>query len=510
MRRWLFGFIVLTSALPACASAGDLHPSTERPAAKATIDNESARRAIQQAAEHVQEKDLPGAAAVLDEVIGAPSFGRLSADVRYRVFWLAGAIALQRGQNDTAHRHLLKASEYADAESGVWHDRLRAAFDSKDYVDSARCIGVIARRWPKTLADVNDMAIFRVADAIDGQPEHANERHDLLESLFSARWKASDSEPEEFWRDLARLRLAGSDSRRAMEAVSRIHSPRPIATMRIDKRFDRLTQKDPRAFDVDRAIDYSIKDAQAQVDASPDKLKPVSVLLYHLHNAMQFERELAVADDIIAKTRNGEDTQRYKDFDENYVWVLDSRAGALAGLGRWEDALKQRVRAARRPERGGMNVSQVINLGGLYIVLGRPGDALEAVTELGSTSPYGRMQLEHVQLEAAVQRNDAEAVRTHLAYMREHRKDAIGTFQHALLGSGDMDGAASLLIERLGRDDWRSDALVEIQDYADTPATPFLVKRRSQWKALAARPDVQAALSKVGRIEHFKLTAPRS
>lgn len=369
---------------------------------------------------------------------------------------------------------------------------------------------MIAQRWPKTLADVNDMAIFRVANAIDDPPAHVDERRDLLESLFSAKWKSSDGEPEEFWRDLARLRLAGSDPRRAMEPVSRIHSPRPIVTMRIDKRFDRLTQKDPHAFDVGRAIDYSIKNAQAQIDASPDTLQPVSALLYRLHDAMQFERELAVADDVIAKTRNGEDGQHYKDFDENYVWVLDSRAEALAGLGRWDEALKQRVRAARRPERGGMNVSQVINLGGLYIVLGRPDDALEAVTELGSTSPYGRMQLEHVQLEAAVQRNDAEGVRKHLAYMREHRNDAIGTFQEALLGSGDMDGAASLLIERLGRDDWRGDALVDMQDYAETPATPFLARRRSQWKALAARPDVQAALSKVGRIERFKLTPPRS
>lgn len=510
MRSWLFGFIVLTSAPPACASAGDLHPSTERPAAKATIDNESAQRAIQQAAEQAKANDLPDAAAVLDEVIGAPSFGRLSADVRYRVSWLAGAIALQRGQNETAHRHLLKASEYADAESSVWHDRLRAAFDSKDYVDSARCIGVIAQRWPKTLADVNDMAIFRVANAIDDPPAHSNERRDLLESLFSAKWKSGDGEPEEFWRDLARLRLAGNDPRRATEPLSRIHSPRPIVTMRIDKRFDRLVQKDPRAFDIDRAIDRSIKDAQAQVDASPGTLQPISVLLYRLHDAMQFERELAVADDVIAKTRNGEDTQRYKDFDEEYVWILDHRAEALAGLGRWDDALKQRVRAARRPERGGMNVSQVINLGGLYIVLGRPDDALEAVTELGSASPYGRMQLEHVQLEAAVQRNDAEAIRKHLAYMREHREDAIGTFQEALLGSGDMDGAAGLLIERLGRDDWRSDALVDMQDYAETPAAPFLAKRRSQWKALVARPDVQAALSKVGRVERFKLTPPRS
>lgn len=510
MRRWLFGLIIATSALPGLAVAEDLHPSTEREAAKVTFDNESARRAIQQANEHVQQKDLPGAAAALDEVIGAPSFGRLSADVRYRVLWFAGAIALDRGQNDIAHRHLVKASEYADAEGEVWHNRLRAAFDSKDYADSARCISMIARRWPKTLADVNDIAIFRVANEIDDPPAHANERRELLESLFAAKWKSRDGEPDEFWRDLARLRLAGNDPRRAMEAVSRIHSPRPIIAMRIDKRFDRLTQKDPHAFDVDRAIDASIKDAQAQVEAAPDSMNAVSVLLYRLHDALQFERQLAVADDVIAKARNGEDSRRYKDFDEYYVWVLDHRAVALAGLGRWEEALKQLTRAARRPEGGGMNVSQAINLGDLYIVLGRPDDALEAVVELGYASPYGRMQQEHVQLEAAVQRNDAEAVRTHLAYLREHRKDAIGTFQDALLVSGDMDGAAHLLIERLGRDDWRSDALVEIQDYAETPATPFLVKQRSQWKALAARPDVQAALSKVGRIEHFKLASPRS
>ncbi|MHA6204118.1 hypothetical protein ACXU4B_06840 [Dyella soli] len=152
-----------------------------------------------------------------------------------------------------------------------------------------------------------------------------------------------------------------------------------------------------------------------------------------------------------------------------------------------------------------MNVSQIINLGSFYAGLHRPGEALAMVSELGPMSPFGRMQLEIVKLEIALQQGDRAAVATHLAYMREHRADAIATWQSALLVAGDLDAAADLLVERLDHEEWRSAALDDMQQYADMRLTPVDAQCLQRWRAIIARPAVQQALAKVGRVEHFNL-----
>jgi len=165
------------------------------------------------------------------------------------------------------------------------------------------------------------------------------------------------------------------------------------------------------------------------------------------------------------------------------------------------------ITVARLPENGGLNVSQAINLGELYANLGKANKAAEAIARVGTMSPYGRMQLEDVKLRIAIGRHDKSAVARHMAYIREHRADAVLTWEFALLLHGDLDQAAALLIERLEKPEWRSDALAAVQSY-DAPIhrTPLEQRIFDRMQAIVARPDVQAALRKVGRIEHVNLT----
>lgn len=152
-----------------------------------------------------------------------------------------------------------------------------------------------------------------------------------------------------------------------------------------------------------------------------------------------------------------------------------------------------------------MNVSQIINLGQLYADMRRPREALDTVQELGSVSDYGKMQQELVRLQAAIVQQDQAAIASHMSYMREHRNDAIATWQTALLHANELDESAKLLIERLNSEQWRTDALSDMQNYADIQVPPMDVERMKRWRAVIARPDVQQALNKVGRIETFKL-----
>ena len=154
-----------------------------------------------------------------------------------------------------------------------------------------------------------------------------------------------------------------------------------------------------------------------------------------------------------------------------------------------------------------MNVSQLINLGGLYADLGLPDKAADTIVELGNMSPFGRMQLESVKLRIAVAKNDAAAIAASMDYQREHRADAIATWEDALLLCGKLDEAASLLIERLQKPAWRNAALVDMQHYADVTETPTEKLIHDRWNTVTARPDVQAAMQKVGRVERFHMAA---
>lgn len=42
-----------------------------------------------------------------------------------------------------------------------------------------------------------------------------------------------------------------------------------------------------------------------------------------------------------------------------------------------------------------------------------------------------------------------------------------------------------------------------MQTYLPEPATPRDLEMRTRWQSVLARPDVQAALAKVGRVESY-------
>ena len=307
------------------------------------------------------------------------------------------------------------------------------------------------------------------------------------------------------WRDLALLHIERNDIARATAVALRITSAQAALSMRVDRRFDPITLKRSRNFDIDRLVAAEIEAAQERVKAQPDKLEPIADLQELLLITGQYARVLSISDTVLVHAGRGDGPKTYTDFDDKYPWVLDNRSRAFKRQGRWDDAVRVEVLAARRPEHGGMNVSQLINLGGLYVDLGLPDKAADAIVELGDMSPFGRMQLESVKLRIAVAKSDAAAIAASMSYQREHRADAIATWEDALLLCGKLDEAASLLIERLQKPAWRNAALVDMQHYADVTETPTEKLIHDRWITVTARPDVQAAMQKVGRVERFHI-----
>jgi hypothetical protein len=446
----------------------------------------------------------------LDKAIESPDFATMPEETRYGALLIAGQLAYQNDDLQKSYRLLVTASESRLAETEVWHALLASAFDLKKYSDSARCVTVIARHFPDSLERINDRAVYMIEDGLEDVPGKSGERQEFLQALFDANWSDLDGNADILWRHLATTLLGKGKRRQAIEVAGRIRSARVAISMLIDKRFDRITRHHRDGFNIDRIAESELTAARARAESMPDVIRPKSVLMGILIDRLQFDAALVVADEVIARVRGVDGSSLYEDFDEQYIWVLDQRARALARLGRWDDAIVQWSQTARRPENGDMNVSQIINLADFYNSVKRPKDAADMVAELGSMSAFGRMQLAGVKLEAALQLGDKASVADQLAYLREHREDAIGTWQYSLLRVGDLDGASDLLLERLQNPKWRNEALVELQDYTQAVKPPRDAEYDVALSKLIARPEVAKALAKIGRIEHFKLKSPES
>lgn len=495
------GLLVAGVLAWAQASTGVAQPVIEPPPAPAGAETDSAaqsaRTALQVAFAQLREREFAAARRSFQAIVESPGFDALDENQQYEVLSLAGGLARDLGDPAHAHPLLVRASGYPQAEGSVWHARLMAAADIRDDIDVARCVTMLARRWPAIMRELNERAIVQLAVRLERSADAASDYRELLDALFDTGFTVEGESPDVLWLELTRRALDQDHVARARAVARRIRAPRPLLALHVDRRFDRIVEASER-FALDAAIEADLAQVRARLAAEPDRLVHRTALQRRLLDAARFAEALADTDAVIAQVSDGGGTKRYVDFDDEYPWTLDHRALALQGLGRSDEAVVQLRRAARRPEGGGMNVSQALNLGWLQAELGKADQALEAVEDLGDMSPYGRMQLEMVRLMVAVQREDASAVARHLDFMREHRDDAIGTYQLALLHADRGEAAAALLIERLRRSDWRSEALIEVQPYRQVPMPPIRATRSARHAALVSRADVQAAIVEAG------------
>src|SRR5262249_42462261 len=104
---------------------------------------------------------------------------------------------------------------------------------------------------------------------------------------------------------------------------------------------------------------------------------------------------------------------------------------------------------------------------------------------------------------AAVEKGDQQIAGESLDYLRAHRKDAVSAWQQALVHADRLDEAAQVLIERLRDPMERSDALSDVQIYANPPLTEMEQIWLERWRNVVSRADVREVIDRVGRIETF-------
>lgn len=496
---------VATALLLLIACAAPATVATERqdePDRSASTTD--AERIVQRAFEDARHGNTATAAAELDEALHSAGFGGLPEDVRYQALFMASLIASETGQNEKTHDLAMKATGFPQADDMAWIVRFSSAFTIQDYDDAALSLTRFAQRWPAKLDNVEPGAVMQLHYRLE--LAHADEADRLmLDELFDAGWQDNGVEPSYLWRDLALQHLERGEMERATTVALRVTSGQVALSMRVDKRFDPITLAHADAFDVDSLVAAEITAAKARIEAQPDRLQPITDLQELYLITRQYEKVLSISEAVVSRAEQREGPRTYSDFGDRYNWILDNRSRAFKRQGQWDKAIATEVLAARLPEQGAINVSQSINLGGLYAELGHPDAAATAIVQLGDLSPIGEMEMQAVKLRIAVDRHDEAAAASAMAYLRGHRAEELDAWQDALLLRGQLDEAAALLIERLENPSWRSDALVRMQHYAETIETPMEKAIHDGWNAVTARSDVQTALQKVGRVESFAI-----
>jgi beta-barrel assembly-enhancing protease len=442
----------------------------------------------------------------LRPVVDSTRFGTLPQDQQYQALAAAATLELRHGQPTRGYLYLARLNAMPQATFDEHAAQLVEAGKLDYKADVARTLATIAQRWPDKLSSFDSDYIEQVINESKRVPQA--DVYSLLQSLYDAGWRFKGGiEPSSAWRDLSLLLIQKGRLPQAIEVGAHVTDPYVLIAMRADRRFDPVVAANPAQFDIDAADNRELHELHKAAESMPQSLDVQLRELDGLRRRRHYSAILAITDSIITQVKSTNYPARlYDDYQENYVWILDFRSDALAGLGNWDEAVGQLDAAAHTTE---PNISQYINLGDLYCDLGRPADALSAVGKItAKPSPLGVSRLELVTLRAAVQSGDAHLTASSLDYLKVHRADSLSNYQIALLVVNQPEQGARLLMSRLRAPESRQDALQSVQTYAPDSSLPIPQEVSARWRTLIARPDVQAAITAVGRIEAYPLQSP--
>lgn len=500
-RGWLAVSIFLasaasTSAAQSKAVAGAVNPGTA-----------ILRHDIEQAVDKIRNDDFAGADRDLSRIISEKEFEKLGATERRSVYYTAAMVAVQVNDWKRAHALSIRTTEIESGTTESWHSRFETAVGAEDIRDAAFSLTAIADRWPSTLSDIRDQSILQTAYYARRPPGSDKTWLELVEALRRADWRTVDQrEPSRLWLDLTLYYLQRSSVDRASEVAAHVTDPLLLIGMRSDKQFDHVVGKNRYIEDIDRAARDEVELLRAAARRTPKLMAIRNGLAMSLVVANRPAEALQTVDETLTRLKSATNADpAYDDIDDELNWAYDVRARALRLLGRWDEALDQWKSGSALTENGGVNVSQAINLGGYYCDLNRPEEARAMVAKVANVSPYGALQLESVKHAAALLLHDESEAARALKFIKDHQSDSPGTYQWALARANDVEAGTKLLVARLKDPKLRTDALADVQEYADVAEPEKNKEWSANFRVVVARPEVQQAIAKVGRAGHYNI-----
>ncbi len=516
MRSAFFGFVVgVSAALSGAVARAETQSSQrvdDRAIQGATIEFLNTMEIVEDAR---QRGDITAARQALQTLGDSADFDRLPDEAKY-FFWQIFA-TFDRAAADIPAMltHTKRATGFPGAVAQDWQMRFGAGYALND-ADQFVSLMSLAKTWPAALSGVPAEIVLDTLRRARRVSANEDQYFAVLQSLFAANWRPDPliARPDGFWLDLTRLLLARGQTDAALKTAAAITGAKTLIRMQIDKRFDPVVSGNPAAFDPARAAKQQVIEAQTLVDSNPTRLKAVLALAEAYLTIDRIDDMLTLTESALAKALPADGSKSaYIDAEDEVIWIMDYRQRALVRARRFDEAVALQQRAARRPERGGLNVSQAINLGNLLYGLERPKEALASISEIAdrNVSDYGALALREVAVCAAAQLGDTAAVQRGLSQMKERASEGFGPYSTALLCANDFDSAAKLHIDSLADESKRADALALLQRYSwETPVTAFEIELQTRKNKVLERPDVKDAIYSVGRLMTWNFGQPSS
>ncbi|HLZ76234.1 hypothetical protein [Phenylobacterium sp.] len=439
--------------------------------------------------------------AMQDEV-----FNQLSKPTQYEVAALYAAAARDRGRWDEAYPAFVRATQSEQASAEDWDSRLHGAIITGQSGD-AFAVFQHLRTQGKPIFSTFFGARLLAFDALLGDlPNRDAARVALGREIEREGWQpvfATDDLSPIWLHEAEALQNIG-DVAGARRAAAKITQPGVLVALLADRRFDAImpaaaAARDPRAV-AERQLDR----VRSYVEANPRLL---GARIAQIRALMILDRPadaLAVADATLQSILRARRSEPPFD-DMGNVEAFDAwRASALVGAGHLDQGVSSLTTAASCR----CSVTASLQAGNALMRAGRAQEAkswLDGIDEADFDRPQ-RMKLAQTRACVAAQLGDRAAAETQLAFLRAHEAWEPAVLVGALLCAGELQEADTVLARRIADPQSRLAALSAIQDLpADSGSLPYLATIEARWHALAAMPQVSAAVGKWGRINRFDL-----
>jgi hypothetical protein len=389
----------------------------------------------------------------------------------------------------------------------AWQASLSQAKRRRDQTQYVTALTAIARSWPDRFRAMNaDSVLIGFGGTRRDFPgwrvtADADRMRDLCEVTYAANFTIYGGIEPLVQTKCIRLFADVGDWQRARPIARKISTPHMALRLKVDKRYDPLVQAEPDSFEILPLVEKQISDWKGVVQRFPrDMSLRVKLIIVYL-DVGKYRDALALADELILSLERAGSAKGLYDNPTGTSWLYEYRASAAQGLGDLIAAERDMLKAARLPENGHANVSNVLNLAAFYEGNGKPRDALAVLDEFRNSgqvsSAYGRMIEYGIRHRVAVSTGDAVAAKEAINYLRANGRISKELLVLELVRTGRLDEAAAVYVDWLNDPGTRSVALMWVQDYLDV--------EQPLAETLCARADVRAAIEKVGRIERVPM-----